>query len=468
VVFLIKVPKEMIISKIKEKTGLSDKELEVKVKDKLDQLSGLISEDGALHIIANELGVKVLDSTGGKLQVKNVLAGMRNVTLNAKVIKIYDVREFVRNDKKGKVGNFLVGDETGVIRIVAWNDKTDLLSKLKEGDLVEIDNGYSRENQGKPEVHLGDKSQVKINSSDAKDIDVKPMTNQRKKISDLLETEANVEIMGTIVQVFDPRFFSVDPESGKRAVEKDGSFYVGDQQISTIDYSYVTNVFLDDGTENVRVVLWKNQTQNLFGMSHEEILKNKDTGFEEKKNDLLGQIVKFVGRTNKNEMFDRVEFIANFVDTNPDTAAEIKRLESEVNDAQAAKSEEVTTEPEENEINIKVEDPKPQPTLNTLEPKVAQAKPTVQNNEPETVSINIEEPVVDEIKKEVPKVVEEITREPEPAEPVSEVKEPKVPETVEEVQTIDEPSQVADKVDAVDNSMEDIDDIDDVEDLSSI
>ena len=468
---MIKVPKEMIISKIKEKTGLSDKELEIKVKDKLDQLSGLISEEGALHIIANELGVKVLDATGGKLQVKNVLAGMRNVTISAKVIKIYEVREFDRNGKKGKVGNFLVGDETGVIRVVAWNEKADLLTKLSEGDLVEIENGYSRENQGKAEVHLGDKSQVKINSSGAKEIEVKPMINQRKKISDLLENESSVEIIGTIVQVFDPRFFSVDPESGKRAVEKEGSYYVGDQQISAIDYSYVTNIFLDDGTENVRVVLWKNQTQNLFGMSHEEIMQNKDIGFEDKKNDLLGQIVKFVGRTNKNEMFDRVEFVANFVDVNPDTAAEIKKLEAEVKEAQATKENE--PEPEgEQEINIPVEDPKPQPTLNNIGSIGSQEKETQASSEPETVSINIEESVDEEVKIKVSNTVEEITKTPEPKVVDSSIDEPQITTKIEEVESIDEPvqpSKTTDVVDATDDSsMDEIDEIDDIEDLSSI
>ena len=34
---MIKIPKEMLLSKIKEKAGLSDKEIESKVKDKLDE-----------------------------------------------------------------------------------------------------------------------------------------------------------------------------------------------------------------------------------------------------------------------------------------------------------------------------------------------------------------------------------------------------------------------------------------------
>ena len=42
---------EDIIARIKEEKGLSDGEIEVKVKQKLEQLSDLISKQGAAHIV---------------------------------------------------------------------------------------------------------------------------------------------------------------------------------------------------------------------------------------------------------------------------------------------------------------------------------------------------------------------------------------------------------------------------------
>lgn len=354
---MIKIPKDMIISKIKEKTKLTDAQLQTKVKDKLDQLSGLISEEGALHIIANELGVKILEDPG-KLQIKNVLAGMRNVEITGKVMKIYEVREFNKDGKKGKVGNFLIGDSTGVMRVVAWNDKADLLGKLKEQDTINIQNGYARENRDKTEIHMGDKTIVKINPVGAKNIEVKSISDsERKSIKELSENEENVEIMGTIVQVFDPKFFTVDPESGKRAVEKEGKFYLGDVEIPKIDYSYVTNLFLDDGTETVRVVLWKNQTLNLLGITHEQMLEHQSTGFEDIKNELLGKIVKLKGRTNKNQMFDRVEFIASYVDSNPNPDEEIAKLNKKLEEMPDSEPEE-QEENREDEIEDVTEDSK--------------------------------------------------------------------------------------------------------------
>ena len=54
---MIDIPRAEIVTKIKEAKGLSEDEINAKIQEKLTQLAGLISEDGAAHIIANELGV---------------------------------------------------------------------------------------------------------------------------------------------------------------------------------------------------------------------------------------------------------------------------------------------------------------------------------------------------------------------------------------------------------------------------
>ena len=92
------MPLEQAISKIKEASGLSEEEIKGKIDAKLDQLSGLVSKEGAAYIIANELGVKLFEQTSGKLQIKNILAGMRDVETVGKVTRKFDVKEFQRKD----------------------------------------------------------------------------------------------------------------------------------------------------------------------------------------------------------------------------------------------------------------------------------------------------------------------------------------------------------------------------------
>ena len=70
---MIKIPLAQIIEKIKEHANISEDEINSKIKAKMEQLSGLISEEGAAHIISNELGIKLFEETSGKLQIKNRL-----------------------------------------------------------------------------------------------------------------------------------------------------------------------------------------------------------------------------------------------------------------------------------------------------------------------------------------------------------------------------------------------------------
>ncbi|MBN1501919.1 hypothetical protein JW930_00105 [Candidatus Woesearchaeota archaeon] len=382
---MIKVPVEIIFDKIKQKTNLSDADIKVKIKKKLDQLSGLISEEGAAHIVANELGVKLFEDIG-QLQIKNILPGMRNVEVLGKVLRIYDIREFETENRKGKLGSFVIGDETGVIRILAWNDKSQILEKLKPEQIVKIENGYARENnRGKTEVHLGDRSKVLVNPAGAKDIQT---GGRRKNISGLQENEDNVELLGTIVQVFDPRYFEICPECGKRVREKEGKWVCDTHKEIVPSYAYVLNLFLDDGTDNIRVVLWRNQAQRLLQKTDEEIVDYKDKSFEEIKNELLGKIVKFVGRTSKNEMFGRIEFIPQIVIVNPDPEEEIRRLDEEVKKVIQEKPMEGSVEEEKEDYREEVDEE--QVVSSTEENNVPRAEKT-DKIEPQQASDDEEE-----------------------------------------------------------------------------
>ena len=117
---MIKIPLSDIISRIKEKTNLSDEDINNKIEAKLKQLSGLISHEGAAHIIANELGVKLFEIASGRLQIKNILVGMRDVEVVGKVMQVNELREFKTDNRDGKVASFVIGDETGAIRTVMW------------------------------------------------------------------------------------------------------------------------------------------------------------------------------------------------------------------------------------------------------------------------------------------------------------------------------------------------------------
>src|SRR3989344_565649 len=347
---LLQIPLPQIKEKILASGLISQDDLDKKIQAKLDSLSGLVSEEGAAHIVANELGIKLWDASA-KLQVKNILAGMRNVEVTGKITAKYEAREFKTDKREGQVASFMLGDETGTIRTVLWNNLvSEYHAKMNQGDVVRLLGAYAKDNQGRLELHMNDRSKLQINPEGVQVSVVASYTEKsavRKALKELAEGDQNVEILATIVQVFEPRFFEVCPVCSKRMKLEGDKFTCPTHATSQPDYAYVMNLFLDDGSDNVRCVLWRDQVKELLAIPEDQIKAfRQDTAkFEPWKTELLGNMVKISGRVNKNAAFDRLEFVASKITKNPNPDEEIQRLKET-----SAKAQEDT------EVSLKVED----------------------------------------------------------------------------------------------------------------
>ncbi len=313
---MYKIPLPQLKEKILTSGKIGPLDLDEKIKTKITELSGLISEEGAAHIIANELGV-TLTTTAEKLKIKEVYAGMRGLTTVGKVVRKYEVREFQKQDKIGKVCSLVLGDETGTVRVVLWNEQVEQVTDIKEEDIVMVKNAYARENNNDREIHLGQSGELIINPDGEKVAEVRQTSSfERKKINELVGGEENSEIMGTIVQVFDPRFFHTCPRCRARATETETGFTCTEHGPVEAVTGYVMNLVLDDGSGTIRTVFWKNQINHLLGKEEKDLIayKNDLAKFEAVKTDLLGEQYKLKGKVKKNDMFERIEFSVQFVE----------------------------------------------------------------------------------------------------------------------------------------------------------
>ncbi|MFH1971863.1 MAG: OB-fold nucleic acid binding domain-containing protein [archaeon] len=314
-----------ILEKIEKTKGISRAEIEEKIKEKLKQLSDLISKEGAAHIIANEFGVKLYEVGIKHAKVNQLNPMLKGVELVAKVIQIYEIREFKVAAREGRVVNILVGDETGSCRLCLWDEhqiKEVADGKIKEGDIVKVSNGYVKENnRGYMELHLGNQSSWEINPKDIK-IEVKSFTDhERKDIKDLKEND-NVSIVGTLVQVFEPRFYDACPECGKKVEYRDDSFYCGQHGKVESKAQGVLNIVFDDGTDNIRVVFFRDNVGKILGVEDVSVLKEDSSKFQEIQRNLAGKQLEISGRVTKNDFFNRLEVVGNTVkEANPKALA---------------------------------------------------------------------------------------------------------------------------------------------------
>ncbi|MBI2138828.1 hypothetical protein HYU13_04515 [Candidatus Woesearchaeota archaeon] len=328
---MIKIPLERIVAAIKEKANISEEEISKKIEEKLVQLSGLISKEGAAHIIANDLGIKLLEQVSGRLKISNILPGMRDVEIVGNVQRVSPISEFARKDgTPGKVASMVLADETGSIRVALWGHHADLAPTIAPKTIVKISSGFVRENNSSIEIHLNDRSKVELSPPGETLGEIKLAARQRKQIAALQPTDADVELMGTIVQAFEPRFFEICPQCAKRVRLNNGVATCEVHKEVIPQYGYVMNAILDDGTETIRAVFFRRQMEQLVKLSQDQIIKLKSSpeAFEDIKHNLLGTIVKLAGRAKKNEMFDRLEFVANEVEVWPDPKQELEHLKS--------------------------------------------------------------------------------------------------------------------------------------------
>ena len=308
---------EQIVEKIQKEKGLSLSEIELKIKKKLHDLADLISKEGAAYIVANELNVKIFEDFGKKtLKINQLMPGMAALNILGKVLEIYDVREFSNPTRKGKVASLLLADETGAIRAVFWD--VNHINEIEKGNIktdqtIKIKNAYVRDNNGFRELHLGNRASIDLNPEEKiNEVNLNYQKNLiKKEIKNLKENEF-ATIAGTIVQVFEPRFYDACSDCGKKATFENEKQACKLHPNALIKKMPVFNFYLDDGTDNIRLVAFREHVNKLIS-NITEIMVNPEL-FDNIRNELLGNQYQFSGKVVKNEMFDRKEFIVNNIE----------------------------------------------------------------------------------------------------------------------------------------------------------
>ena len=276
--------KEKLLKNLIEKSGKTKEELEKLIADKVNEMSGLVSEEGAIYIIANELGVRIEGERPKKeanlLKIEEIVEPKTPVSLICKVIRKYDRVTFSSSSgSEGSVQSLLVGDESGIIRIVFWNDKTDILENVHEGDILKIINAYTRENVNSEriEVHYGQYSDIEVNPKDVQVVlrEFVPGGNiefTEKKISELEEGDRNVKVSGIVTDFDIPRFYLACPECFKKVFQDDGGYKCAQHEDVKAIRVPIVNMVLDDGSSSITIVGFRDRAEGLTSTKTDEIL----------------------------------------------------------------------------------------------------------------------------------------------------------------------------------------------------
>jgi len=284
-----------IIQKIIANTGLSEEDINKKILDKQHELSNLVSREGAAYIVAKELGLDLIGQVK-VMEIKDITSGAKNLSISATVFRIFPVREFEKDGKKIKVANLFLSDSSGIIRMSLWDEQTELLKGLKEGNVVEISGAYSKNDwHGGVELRLEKMGRIKV-------IGEVKIGSERISISAIKEGK-NYEVRAALLHLFESSpFYEICPQCGSRVKEKKCAKHGAVEP----KYAMVVSGVMDDGSANMRIVFFREQAEKILGMSTEQAKQKKNLfdGLQ-----CLGKEFIFFGRVRKNLMFERNEFV---------------------------------------------------------------------------------------------------------------------------------------------------------------
>jgi replication factor A1 len=206
-----------------------------RIQDKVENMGGLCDEPMAAMLVANELGFS--DAGRDSVKIEKITAESGLVNFVARVISVFDTKEFTRNDgTTGRVGNLIVGDETGKIRVTLWDNMADLIKseKIKVGQTLQI-GGYAKQGYSGVEVNIGNNG---VLTESEEEIDV---VANSQKIEDIKDGMGDLSLTGKVLEISEVRTFQ----------RKDGNT------------GRVGNLLLGDNTGTVRVTLWDEKSDFL-------------------------------------------------------------------------------------------------------------------------------------------------------------------------------------------------------------
>jgi ssDNA-binding replication factor A large subunit len=302
---------EKILDRVAISSGVEKEELERRVEAKRAKLSGLISKEGALQVIAAELGISFENE---RLKINELLPGMRKVNFVGKIINLSPVRTFnTKKGDEGKVANMMIADDTANIKVVLWDTNHIALiegGEISEGTTVEILSGNMRDN----EVHMGSFSELKKSNEEVGEVKTERIIKE-KPISEFTIGET-AKTRAFVVQMFEPKFFEVNKSTGRKITEEEKV------QGAEAEKRALINIVIDDGTESIRTVLF-HETLKELGLTD---LENLEMLSQQKLNS-LGKELFFVGNVRKNSYFNTPEFVIESVEE-MDLDKLISRLEA--------------------------------------------------------------------------------------------------------------------------------------------
>ncbi len=107
------------------------------IERRYEQNAGLFKRSTIAHMIAAEQG----RDNKSIAKIGEIKPG-EEATVVGEIVDLGTLRTFKSKGKEGRVRNVRIDDVSGSIKLVLWNEQTEMVNDMKRGQRIRIINGY--------------------------------------------------------------------------------------------------------------------------------------------------------------------------------------------------------------------------------------------------------------------------------------------------------------------------------------
>jgi len=192
---------EELLEKIQEqKPELTKQDIEDRIKQKKEKIgTGYLTDQGALFLIAADLGISLKQTLKVEMNLKDLYVGAKDVSIESRVLNISPTKQFSRKDGSPfLLRTMTVYDNDSAVSVKLWDEKANLpgIEDLKPGNLIKIVKAYVKSDlNGSPTINVGSGSNIE---STNKESEIRPIDDLTIDVSEVKENQSNLVVSGKI------------------------------------------------------------------------------------------------------------------------------------------------------------------------------------------------------------------------------------------------------------------------------
>jgi len=192
---------ESLLDKLLEqKPELLRSDIEERIKQKKDKIgAGYLTDQGALFLIASDLGVSLSEPLKVEMSLKDLFVGAKEISLESRVLSLAPAKQYTRKDGSPfLLRTMTVYDNDSTASVKLWDEKASLpeLEDLKPGDLIKIIKAYVKSDlNGKPTINIGSGSHIEPSHNES---DIRSIDDITVDVSKVKEGDTDLAVSGKI------------------------------------------------------------------------------------------------------------------------------------------------------------------------------------------------------------------------------------------------------------------------------